>query len=57
MDQNQPITTYRRDLSFLRGQLECRQREKMKTFIRHIVDLREHVIAKCGNGSEEIAGR
>ena len=25
--------------------------------IRHIVDLREHVIAKCGNGSKEIAGR
>ena len=25
--------------------------------IRHIFDVREHVIAKCGNGSKEIAGR
>ena len=25
--------------------------------IRHIFDLREHVTAKCGNGSKEIAGR
>ena len=25
--------------------------------IRHIFYLREHVIAKCGNGSKEIAGR
>ena len=25
--------------------------------VRHIFDLREHVIAKCGNGSKEIAGR
>ena len=25
--------------------------------IRHIFDLRVHVIAKCGNGRKEIAGR
>ena len=25
--------------------------------VSYIFDLRSHVIAKCGNGSEEIAGR
>ena len=65
MDQNQPITTYRRDLlnrlkkslCFLRGQFNRVSTEGENENIRHIFDLRVHVFAKCGNGRKEIAGR
>ena len=41
---------------FLRGPLEC-VTEAKNLRVNYIFDLRSHVISKCGNGSEEIAGR
>ena len=43
-------------LCFLRGPLEC-MTEAKSINVSYIIDLKEQVIAKSGNCSEEIAGR
>ena len=56
MDQNQPITTYRLDVTFW----TCWRKlvfPKRSVSVSHIFVLRLHVISKCSNGSEESASR
>ena len=62
MDQNlqmcpfEPAEESQESLCFLRGLLELMMEAK-NINISYIFDVKSHVIAKCGNCSEEIAGR